>query len=159
MLAIYSESFNNPKDTVIRFTDNLDLVTQFEGCTKAYSRLENLKTHLRSHTGERPYMCEFPNCTKAFSNASDRAKHQNRTHSNAVSRSCISTAVVVVVVRGVAFTWTRGVHAQTLLQPLVVQPGLTVGAPLPQTYGFVFELWPGTLGASARAYLWCMHLV
>ena len=57
---------------------------QFEGCTKAYSRLENLKTHLRSHTGENPYVCEHEGCNKAFSNASDRAKHQNRTHSNEV---------------------------------------------------------------------------
>ena len=62
---------------------------QFEQCNKAYSRLENLKTHLRSHTGEKPYTCEFPGCSKAFSNASDRAKHQNRTHSNEVSLSYI----------------------------------------------------------------------
>ena len=60
---------------------------QFEGCNKRYSRLENLKTHLRSHTGEKPYACEFPGCNKAFSNASDRAKHQNRTHSNEVGHS------------------------------------------------------------------------
>ena len=63
----------------------LSYLFQYEGCDKAYSRLENLKTHLRSHTGERPYVCEIPGCEKAFSNASDRAKHQNRTHSSVVS--------------------------------------------------------------------------
>ncbi|GAA35010.2 zinc finger protein ZXDC [Clonorchis sinensis] len=38
----------------------------YPNCDKAYSKLNKLKEHLRSHTGERPYVCREPGCGAAF---------------------------------------------------------------------------------------------
>ncbi|KAA0184357.1 Zinc finger X-linked protein ZXDB [Fasciolopsis buskii] len=38
----------------------------YQNCDKAYAKLNKLKEHLRSHTGERPYVCREPGCGAAF---------------------------------------------------------------------------------------------
>ncbi|SCV33624.1 uncharacterized protein FFB14_04610 [Fusarium fujikuroi] len=46
-------------------------------CPKVYGKKFNLKSHLQSHTDERPFPC--PQCTKAFARQTDLTRHQ-KTH-------------------------------------------------------------------------------
>ncbi|KAI5790212.1 STE like transcription factor-domain-containing protein [Geopyxis carbonaria] len=46
-------------------------------CGRLFKRLEHLKRHVRTHTQERPYICNY--CNKAFSRSDNLAQHR-RTH-------------------------------------------------------------------------------
>ena len=45
-------------------------------CARTFPREKSLQAHIRTHTGERPYVCDFDSCGRAFAQSGQLRTHQ-----------------------------------------------------------------------------------
>ena len=82
--AISIESSPAPQRSSSR-VQKLPATFQCTLCPKKFTRAYNLRSHLRTHTDDRPFVCSV--CHKAFARQHDRKRHEN-LHSGAKKLIC-----------------------------------------------------------------------
>ncbi|XP_008101418.2 zinc finger protein 367 [Anolis carolinensis] len=62
-------------------------------CNRVFPREKSLQAHRRTHTGERPYLCDYPECGKAFVQSGQLKTHQ-RLHTGEKPFVCAENGCV-----------------------------------------------------------------
>ena len=63
-------------------------ICSWEDCRRAFSRPCRLEEHVRSHTGERPFICAEPGCSKTFVRDYHLSRHKKISHADERPHNC-----------------------------------------------------------------------
>lgn len=74
-------------DILIEEGQNSYSTIRCDVCNRVFPREKSLQAHKRTHSGERPYVCDFPNCGKAFVQSGQLKTHQ-RLHTGEKPFAC-----------------------------------------------------------------------
>jgi hypothetical protein len=72
--AEYPTDGPESEDTIQQRTSKHPATFQCTLCPKRFTRAYNLRSHLRTHTDDRPFLCSI--CGKAFTSQKDRKRHE-----------------------------------------------------------------------------------
>ncbi|CAO3642171.1 unnamed protein product [Cunninghamella blakesleeana] len=64
-------------------------VCDYNNCGKSFSDSSSLARHRRIHMGKRPYRCPYDGCNKSFGRKTVLTKHQKTAHDNTTKRACL----------------------------------------------------------------------